>query len=181
MLRGRKEGGGIKYDNLTVTDYIHHLPNNDINYVTGAGPGESHTDLTVILTTILEGCALPDPSLSCALRKPGCHSGSLALRLPVEFRQWGRGTPAERNVQRPPPLPQPRSWVGGASAMDPALPGSGRPFPPAPRPSPLWIKPSSNSLPFNCSGRTICRLPGPWLQMYLHYCQIHLTGEASGA
>lgn len=46
MLRGRKEGGGIKYDNLTVTDYFHHLPNNDINYVTGAGPGESHTDLT---------------------------------------------------------------------------------------------------------------------------------------
>lgn len=79
----------------------------------------------MVLTTILEGCALPDPSLSSALGKPVHHRGSLACSCQLGSGSRGGGTPAGRRVQPrppdPPPLPQPCFWMGGASAMDPAL------------------------------------------------------------
>lgn len=130
--------GGIKYDNLTIIDCVLHPPNNDVNYVTGAGPGKSHTDFTC---SSPQSYALLDPLLSCALKKPVHHGGSLASWLPVKFRQWGPTDREESVAQVFIVYPQaPHSFLSlapGWGEPQPWIllsPGSRTLFPPTPSP-----------------------------------------------
>lgn len=108
---GKKQGGNRMWQ-PNNHECFHYPPNNDINYVTGA---ESHTRLHVILMTIVGDGALQRPMHHRGSLTPSCQLSSASGGAPA----WRRGRPTGHCSR---PSPQPRSWVGGPSAVRPALP-----------------------------------------------------------
>lgn len=107
--------------------------------------------------------------------------GSLVPRLPVSSASGGTAGSAAQMFIVPGPPPQPVSSVGDPQPWILLSPGSNNAISSCAPPPIIVNRALIKRLPFNPSGCTTGHMPGPDSNMHSHYCQIHLTEEASGA